>query len=33
MVAMVTFTTDDIVRGDGFTKDFIISDFEISDSE
>lgn len=24
----VTFTTDDIVRGDGFTKDFIISDFE-----
>lgn len=24
----VTFTLDDIVRGDGFTKDFIIADFE-----
>lgn len=24
----VAFTLDDIVRGDGFTKDFIISDFE-----
>jgi len=29
----VTFTTDDIVRGDGFTKDFIISDFEIDEEE
>jgi predicted ribonuclease YlaK len=29
----VTFKTSDIVRGDGFTKDFIIADFETPEDE